>query len=841
MAGGGRAGRGGVRRGRLCGRGNRGVGHEPDSSTRRPPWRSIPAALRAGRVFSAEAVPLCAGTACACGALLAWARSLGTKGARRDGEEHGSSRWATRKDIAPFGDPKDPDNNIILTDNARIRLVSRRFDLSTDTNDNVLVVGGPGTGKTRYYVKPNLLQANASFFVTDPKGTLIREMGGALAELGYEIRAFDTIDFTRSMRFNPIAYIRDEAGVIRFARGIVANTEGDADHKGDPYWEKAERLVYTALTAYLVMHCEPADRNLDGLLTLLSLADARDDPGYMSPLDMVFRELETGERYVRRGGASAEGGSLRGFSEEDGAWEWVKVREPAPPDDFALASYREFRVAAGDTMKSMLSSCNVRLKPLSIRAVRDLTSKDELDLAHMGDEGAKVALFASMSDTDSTFDFLFALLMDTAVSALCAEALEAHGGSLPTTVHFVFDEFANIGRIPDFERTIAVTRSRNIAVSMIAQSLSQLKETYGDNNAETIVNACDTLLYLGGKANETNEEISKMAGKQTVASETQSDFAGRRLDPDREPRHLRARPHTARRGGAHAARGRARARERVHAAHGPEVPARAPPALAPARGGRPPRPVRLRGVPQAEGRRLVTGPRRARASPAAGEEQQGTSSTECKGEQHARKRHQARVGLRDLPRRLPGRVGSGLARPGHQGAAGRPADRDRHFHHRRRRDHHRRVGLLRAAGHVLAAGIGGVADGAPDTGAEGHRGVRGEDRREDEPAHARMRVARLRQRGRGGGLRPPGPARRRRGRGLPDHALQHAVLARRVLAALRHARRGAAAAFGGTRALAAAARVRALPRREPPRGLAAPGPPGTSREAQGKEERSRAL
>lgn len=487
---------------------------------------AIPAALRAGRVFSAEAVPLCAGTACACGALLAWARSLGTKGARRDGEEHGSSRWATRKDIAPFGDPKDPDNNIILTDNARIRLVSRRFDLSTDTNDNVLVVGGPGTGKTRYYVKPNLLQANASFFVTDPKGTLIREMGGALAELGYEIRAFDTIDFTRSMRFNPIAYIRDEAGVIRFARGIVANTEGEADHKGDPYWEKAERLVYTALTAYLVMHCEPADRNLDGLLTLLSLADARDDPGYMSPLDMVFRELETGERYVRRGGASAEGGSLRGFSEEDGAWEWVKVREPAPPDDFALASYREFRVAAGDTMKSMLSSCNVRLKPLSIRAVRDLTSKDELDLAHMGDEGAKVALFASMSDTDSTFDFLFAQLMDTAVSALCAEALEAHGGSLPTTVHFVFDEFANIGRIPDFERTIAVTRSRNIAVSMIAQSLSQLKETYGDNNAETIVNACDTLLYLGGKANETNEEISKMAGKQTVASETQSDSRG---------------------------------------------------------------------------------------------------------------------------------------------------------------------------------------------------------------------------------------------------------------------------------------------------------------------------
>ena len=224
---------------------------------------AIPAALSTGHLFSAEALPLCAGTACACAALLAWARSLGTKGARRDGEEHGSSRWATRKDIAPFGDPKDPDNNIILTDNARIRLVSRRFDLSTDTNDNVLVVGGPGTGKTRYFVKPNLLQANASFFVTDPKGTLIREMGGALAELGYEIRAFDTIDFSRSMRFNPIAYIRDEAGVIRFARGLVANTEGEADHKGDPYWEKAERLVYTALTAYLARQLGPYAGRVD--------------------------------------------------------------------------------------------------------------------------------------------------------------------------------------------------------------------------------------------------------------------------------------------------------------------------------------------------------------------------------------------------------------------------------------------------------------------------------------------------------------------------------------------------------------------------------------------------
>ncbi len=390
----------------------------------------------------------------------------------------------------------------------------------------MLVVGGPGTGKTRYYVKPNLLQLNANFFITDPKGTLIHDMGWVLEGAGYEIRTFDTIDFGRSMRFNPLAYVRNEAGILRFSRCLIANTTGDPDHKGDPYWEKAEQLVYTALAAYLVLHCEPEDRNVNGLLTLLSLADARDgDEGYLSPLDMLFKELETGERYVPREAPSASGG-IRCFGEADAGWEWRKVAEPVPADDFALSSYREFRVAAGDTMKSILSSCNVRMKPFSIRGVRELTSSDEMDFAHMGDEGSRIAVFASMSDTDSTFDFLFALLMDTAINALCAAALEDHGGSLPRTVHFVFDEFANIGRIPDFERTITVTRSRNIAVSMILQSLSQLKETYGENNAETIVNACDSLLYLGGKSNETNKQICDMAGKQTVANVTSTDSRG---------------------------------------------------------------------------------------------------------------------------------------------------------------------------------------------------------------------------------------------------------------------------------------------------------------------------
>ncbi len=483
--------------------------------------------LSSGCPVYLEPMPLCAGIACACLVWVAWARSAQRKGEARDGEEHGSARWASAAELGPLSDRKDPDNNILLSQNSAIRLVDKRHDQRHETNDNVLVVGGPGTGKTRYYVKPNLLQLNADYFITDPKGTLIHDMGWVLEGAGYEIRTFDTIDFSRSMRFNPLAYVDDEAGVLRFAHCLISNTDGDPDHKGDPYWEKAEQLMYTALASYLVFHCEPEDRNVDGLLTLLSLADARDgDEDYLSPLDMLFRELETGERYVPRDAPGRSGGGLRGLAAEDAGWEWRRVGSPVPAGDFALSSYREFRVAAGDTMKSILSSCNVRMKPFAIREVRELTSADEMDFAHMGDAGRKVAVFASMSDTDSTFDFLFALLMDTAMNALCSSALELHGGSLPRPVHFVFDEFANIGRIPDFERTITVTRSRNIAVSMVLQSLSQLKAAYGDDNAETIVNACDTLLFLGGKSNETNRQICEMAGKQTVANVTASDSRG---------------------------------------------------------------------------------------------------------------------------------------------------------------------------------------------------------------------------------------------------------------------------------------------------------------------------
>lgn len=481
-----------------------------------------------GALFSFDPLPLAIGLAAMAGVWFVWIRWWEKRGAYRSGEEHGSSRWAKSKEIAAFSDKREPDNNILLTENAKIRLIDSAHDQMTETNNNILVVGGPGTGKTRYFVKPNLLQANANFFITDPKGTLIHDAGWALAELGYEIRTFNTIDFSYSMHFNPISYIESEAGVLRFVECIIKNTTGDDQHTGDPFWENAEKLLYTALVSYLLDHCPVEDRCIPGLLQLLALADAReDDEDYLSPLDMIFNELESGMRLVRSSSPRAFDPESREFDNGGGQYVWTKVAEPVrAEDDFALSSYKQFKVAAGKTLKSIMVSCNVRMKPFDIEEVRELLSYDEMGFRNFGDKDKKIALFASMSDTDSTFDFIFALLMQQALDMLCQCALKKHKGSLPRCVHFVFDEFANIGTIPDFERMISVTRSRNIAVSMICQSLSQLKENYGDNNAETIINACDTLLYLGGKSNETNREIAEMAGKQTVATVSVNDSRG---------------------------------------------------------------------------------------------------------------------------------------------------------------------------------------------------------------------------------------------------------------------------------------------------------------------------
>ena len=483
---------------------------------------------QSGILLSLEPLPLAIGAACACAVWLVWVRWWERRGRYRKGEEHGSARWATQKEMEAFSDRKDADNNILLTEHAKIRLIDKTHDQRTETNNNVLVIGGPGTGKTRYFVKPNLMQLNANYFITDPKGTLIHDMGWVLEDAGYEIRTFDTIIFDRSLHFNPIEYIKGEADTLRFVECLIRNTTGDDQHSGDPFWENAEKLLYTALISYLLLHCPEEDHSVPGLLSLLSLADAReDDEDYMSPLDMLFHEIETGERLMRVAESSGYDISSREFQPASSGYAWVKVAKPVrPEDDFALASYKQFKVAAGKTLKSIMVSCNVRMKPFDIAEMKELLAYDEMALDHLGDARAKVAIFCSMSDTDSTFDFVFALLMQQALDTLCEAALSRFSGALPRCVHFVFDEFANIGTIPDFERMITVTRSRNIAVSMICQSLSQLDENYGENNAATIMNACDTLLYLGGKSADTNQKIADMIGKQTVANVSVNDSRG---------------------------------------------------------------------------------------------------------------------------------------------------------------------------------------------------------------------------------------------------------------------------------------------------------------------------
>lgn len=483
---------------------------------------------QSGTLLSLEPLPLAIGAACACAVWLVWVRWWERRGRYRKGEEHGSARWATQKEMEAFSDRKDADNNILLTEHAKIRLIDKTHDQRTETNNNVLVIGGPGTGKTRYFVKPNLMQLNANYFITDPKGTLIHDMGWVFEDAGYEIRTFDTIDFTRSLHFNPIDYIKGEADTLRFVECLIRNTTGDDQHSGDPFWENAEKLLYTALISYLLLHCPEEDHSVPGLLSLLALADAReDDEDYMSPLDMLFHEIETGERLMRVAESSGYDISSREFQPASSGYAWVKVAKPVrPEDDFALASYKQFKVAAGKTLKSIMVSCNVRMKPFDIAEMKELLAYDEMALDHLGDARAKVAVFCSMSDTDSTFDFVFALLMQQALDTLCEAALSRFSGALPRCVHFVFDEFANLGTIPDFERMITVTRSRNIAVSMICQSLSQLDENYGENNAATIMNACDTLLYLGGKSADTNQKIADMIGKQTVANVSVNDSRG---------------------------------------------------------------------------------------------------------------------------------------------------------------------------------------------------------------------------------------------------------------------------------------------------------------------------
>lgn len=341
---------------------------------------TLPSYLLAGGGLSADPIALCAAALGACAVWIAYANHLmGSAGARK-GEEHGSSRWATKAEMRAFSDAKDHDNNIILTQNCALALVPRRFDQKTDRNKNVMVVGGSGSGKTRYFVKPNLLQMNCSYFVTDPKATLAAELRGALGSAGYRVVEFSTIDMNGSAHYNPIAYVKNEADVLTFVECLIRNTSGDGEHSGDPFWEEAERLLYVALVSYLVFHCPEADRNVPGLLTLLGLAEAREeDEGFKSPLDIVFEELERGARFTQVGARNAFDVESRGFDDAAGAWRWVGVANPvSAEEDFALSNYKAFKTAAGKTLKSIIISCNVRLKPLSVKEVSALLSRGVL-------------------------------------------------------------------------------------------------------------------------------------------------------------------------------------------------------------------------------------------------------------------------------------------------------------------------------------------------------------------------------------------------------------------------------------------------------------------------------
>lgn len=488
----------------------------------------MPGWIADGGVRTANALAPLAGILCACAVWGIWLHQALRGGTLRRGEEHGSARWASLEEGEAFMNREDPSLNIPLTKHVGIPVSRDGFDLETDRNRNICVVGTPGTGKTRSHVLPLLMQMNASYLVTDPKGTLIGSTGWMFEAAGYRIRNFDLVRMEASSRYNPLAYVRTDVDVLSIVECLISNTTGDAEHTGDPFWENAERLLYTALIAYLIHHCPPEDRNLPGMLTLLSLAEAREgNEAYMSPLDLLFHELETGRRLVSSGDDKPFDEESRAFSNGSASVRWIQVREPAEQSaDFALNAYRRFKTAAGETLKSIIISCNTRCLPLMADNVQELLSDDELALDTLGDAGQRSVVFASMPDTRGTFNFLFAMLMWQAVNELCDAAIIGHGGALPTPVHLVFDEFANIGKLPDIDRFIAVIRSRNVSTSLILQSFEQLKGTYGEEKALSIRACCDTTLFLGSTLFGTNEEISKMLGTQTILSLTLNDTDG---------------------------------------------------------------------------------------------------------------------------------------------------------------------------------------------------------------------------------------------------------------------------------------------------------------------------
>ena len=406
----------------------------------------------------------------------------------RQGKEYGSARWGNRKDIEPYMD-ENFQNNILLTKTERLSMNGRPSNPKYARNKNVLVIGGSGSGKTRFYVKPNLMQMHSSYCVTDPKGTIVLECGKMLEDNGYEIRILNTINFKKSMKYNPFSYIHSEKDILKLVQTIIANTKGEGEKAGEDFWVKAEKLYYTALIAYIYYEAPKEEKNFATLLDMIDASEVReDDENYKNPIDRLFEALEKKE-----------------------------------PRHFAVKQYKKYKLAAGKTAKSILISCGARLAPFDIQELRDLMSEDELELDCLGDR--KTALFVIISDTDDTFNFVVSIMYSQLFNLLCDKADDVYGGRLPVHVRFLLDEFANIGLIPKFEKLIATIRSREISASIILQAQSQLKAIYKDN-ADTIIGNCDSTLFLGGKEKTTLKELSETLGKETIdlynISETKS-------------------------------------------------------------------------------------------------------------------------------------------------------------------------------------------------------------------------------------------------------------------------------------------------------------------------------
>ena len=424
-----------------------------------------------------------------CGAGMRLAVYLRGKNAKkyRHGMEYGSARWGTAKDIEPFMAPKFADN-IILTKTERLMMSNRPADPKNARNKNVLVVGGSGSGKTRFWLKPNLLQCHSSYVVTDPKGTIVLECGQAMLKNGYKVKVLNTINFKKSMHYNPFSYVHSEKDILKLVTTLMTNTKGEGSG-GDPFWEKSERLLLTALIAYLHYEAPVEEQNFATLLEMLNTMQVlEDDEEYQNPVDLLFEEL-------------------------------AKKK----PNSFAGRQYKLYKLAAGKTAKSILISCGARLAPFDIQELRDLTMYDELQLDTLGDK--KTALFLIMSDTDSTFNFLISMVYTQLFNLLCDKADDVYGGKLPIHVRCLIDECANIGQIPNLEKLVATIRSREISACLVLQARSQLKAIYKDN-ADTIVGNMDSQIFLGGSEPTTLKDLSEMLGKETIDSFNTSDTRG---------------------------------------------------------------------------------------------------------------------------------------------------------------------------------------------------------------------------------------------------------------------------------------------------------------------------